>query len=106
MLSATIQSGDAATGCRFIRLNIDPGEGRYTVQPQVLYWPRPLQVRALDTSDGPSSPRRNLWRGRWRSVVGVDNVWQIDDEWWRDEILHRDFVVRLDGDVPLTLNYD
>jgi hypothetical protein len=75
------------------------------MQPKPLNTPQPLQVQALETPDGPS-PRRILWRGRWRAVVGVDDVWQIDDEWWRAEISRRYFLVRLDGDVPMTLFYD
>jgi hypothetical protein len=76
------------------------------VRPAIpLNLPQPLQVQAADTPDGPA-PRAVRWRGRWRRVMAIDDCWHIDDEWWRDEISRRYFVVQLEGDVRVTLFVD
>src|SRR5919202_5439467 len=76
--------------------------------PRALNEPQPLEVQAVETPGGPA-PRLIRWRGRWRRVVGIDDVWHVDDLWWRgpdEEVQRRYFLVRLEGDVPLTLFMD
>ncbi len=47
-----------------------------------------------------------LWRGIYRDVVALHDTWRIDDEWWRDEIARRYFVVELEGGRRLTVYHD
>lgn len=51
-------------------------------------------------------PRRVAVRGGWRNVVAVVDRWRIDDEWWREEISRRYFVVELQGGKRQTLYED
>jgi len=49
----------------------------------------------------------NAVRGRWRDVAGVDEVWRIDDEWWRPRPVSRRYVrCSLDDGTCLTLYED
>jgi hypothetical protein len=47
-----------------------------------------------------------LWRGVYRRVAAIHDSWRIDDEWWREEIARRYFVVELDDGRRLTLYHD
>ncbi len=64
--------------------------------------PQPIAVDAGD--DG--LPRAMLWRGVYRPVRAIHDTWRIDDEWWREEIARRYFVVGLEGGRRLTLYRD
>ena len=76
------------------------------MQPRALNTPQPLEVQAHDTPDGPV-PRAVRWRGRWRPVVGIDDLLHVDYEWWTDhEISRRYFLVRLEGELRPTLFVD
>jgi len=49
---------------------------------------------------------RDGWRAFVR-VVEVQDVWRIDDEWWRERPISRLYYrVRLEGDIDLTLYHD
>ena len=77
--------------------------------------PRPLRVR-LDEGGEPvevtPSPRGRAGRRGSRSgtplaVEGVEEVWRIAEEWWRDTPLRRTYYrVLVDGGRPLTLFHD
>jgi hypothetical protein len=46
-------------------------------------------------------------KGRWRSVVSIDEVWSIDEEWWRERpIVRMYYRVILEGDRPITVFRD
>ena len=47
--------------------------------------PRRVQVEA----DSQGQPCRVVLRGRWQPVERVRDVWRIDDEWWREQPIHR-----------------
>jgi hypothetical protein len=46
-------------------------------------------------------------KGRWRRVVAIDDVWSIDEEWWREKpIVRMYYRVNLDGDRQITVFRD
>lgn len=49
--------------------------------------PRPVEART-DADNRPTTIRKNK---EWLAVVGVDEVWRVDDEWWRKEPIARTF---------------
>lgn len=51
-------------------------------------------------------PLAALWRGVFRQVATIHDTWRIDDEWWREEIARRYFLVELDNGRRLTLYHD
>ena len=51
-------------------------------------------------------PTAILWRGTYRRVCAIHDTWRIDDEWWRDEIARRYFVVEFEGGRRLTVFCD
>jgi hypothetical protein len=52
------------------------------------------------------TPTTLLWRGAYRRVTALHDTWRVDDEWWRDEIARRYFVVEVEGGRRLTLYHD
>lgn len=64
--------------------------------------PSPAAVEAT----GQGMPRAVLWRGVYRRVQAIHDSWRIDDEWWREEVSRRYFVVELDSGRRLTLFRD
>ena len=67
--------------------------------------PQPLEVEAVGGPDGPR-PRWVVWHGRRRAVASIDEEWQVDDEWWRDEVSRRYYAVTLADGGRLTLFHD
>lgn len=58
--------------------------------------PQPIDLRV----DRLGRPVAIPWKGRWRAVQKVQDVWRIDDEWWRAEISRLYFLVVLaDGQL-------
>ena len=57
-------------------------------------------------ADGRGAPKAVLWKGAFSAVVGISDTWRIDDEWWREEIARRYFVVELQGGRRITLFHD
>ena len=74
------------------------GDGRF----RPLNEPSPAAVEATPRG----APKAMLWRGTYRRVVAVHDTWRIDDEWWRDEIARRYFVVELEGGRRVTIFHD
>ena len=65
--------------------------------------PRRVQVEA----DAQGQPCRVVLRGRWQPVEGVRDVWRIDDEWWREQPIHRIYYeVILNEGAVTTLFHD
>ena len=62
-------------------------------------------VEAEADATGPR-PRWVVWRGTRRPVVAVDDEWQVDDEWWRDEVRRRYFALVLANGRRLTIFHD
>jgi len=52
---------------------------------QPLNVPRPLRVR----EGGGGRPRLLYLKGGVRKVQQILDIWQVDDEWWRDPISRR-----------------
>lgn len=64
--------------------------------------PAPVAVEA----DAHGLPQAVLWKGVFTPVAGIADSWRIDDEWWREEIARRYFVVELQGGRRITLYHD
>ena len=50
---------------------------------------QPIAVPVKVDEDG--SPAELKLRGKWLKVESVDDRWRIDDEWWRDEPVSRNY---------------
>ena len=66
--------------------------------------PQPVRVEAEADGERPIA----VWeRGVRLPVARVEDVWRIDDEWWREEHVARTyFEVLLEGGKRLTLFFD
>jgi hypothetical protein len=64
--------------------------------------PRPLAVEADENGE----PKAVVQRGAYQPVRAIHDTWRIDDEWWRDEIARRYFLVELEGGRRLCLYHD
>ncbi|HQX62197.1 MAG TPA: hypothetical protein PK593_01925 [Thermomicrobiales bacterium] len=69
---------------------------------RTLNQPKELEVEA----DERGLPRRVIRRRQRLRVASVLDVWRIDDEWWREEISRRYFLVVLEGGVSRTIYQD
>ncbi len=62
--------------------------------------PQPVQVELGDTG----KPTAIAERGERRAVVAVNEVWRVDDEWWRHEQIARRYAdVVLEGGAHVVL---
>lgn len=74
--------------------------GAHRLRP--LNTPAPVRLRAED-----GVPQAVLQRARWRRVDHVDDVWRIDDGWWRPSPIARTyFRVALENGHVLILYRD
>ena len=65
---------------------------------------QPVRLKA-DPRHG--APAEIEVRGRWYTVARVEEVWRVDDGWWRPHPVSRTYVrVALDDGRPLTLFRD
>ena len=55
-----------------------------TNQLQPLNEPKSIKVKA-----DPNGYPTYIYLGRWLKVASVDEVWRIDDEWWRETPVSR-----------------
>lgn len=69
---------------------------------RTLNQPKELEVEA----DERGLPWRVIRRRQRLRVASVLDVWRIDDEWWREEISRRYFLVVLEGGVSRTIYQD
>jgi hypothetical protein len=68
---------------------------------RIVNQPQPLSVRA----DDGGLPREIVRHGAHR-VVAIQDVWRIDDEWWREPISRRYFQIVLDSGEIRTIYHD
>jgi len=80
----------------------DPGTAAGAGRFRPLNAPQPIAVEASLQGD----PQAVVWRGTYRRVQAIRERWRIDDEWWRDEIARRYFVVELEGGRRITVFHD
>jgi hypothetical protein len=72
---------------------------------RVLNAPTPVEVFAGSTGQ-PETVRRADWPDP-RRIAGVQEMWRIDDEWWRERPISRLYYqVLLQDGVALTLYHD
>ena len=90
-----VQDPRTPAGARSLR-DVKPGAFRPLNQPA------PTAVEA--SPEG--RPLAVLWRGVFRRVAAIHDTWRIDDEWWRQEIVRRYFLVELEDGRRLTLYRD
>ncbi len=64
--------------------------------------PRPIRVR---TGSG-GRPRVLYMRGGSRRVAQIREIWQVDDEWWREPISRRYATLVLEDGLTVTLYRD
>lgn len=65
--------------------------------------PVPVEVR-VNAQGSPVAVRRSAW-SRAREVVGLQDLWRIDDEWWRAHPISRLYHLLLLADDTLLLVY-
>ncbi len=71
-----------------------------TLQP--LKQPRPVRVEA----DGSGEPVAVVLGGQRLVVVQVQDVWRIDDEWWREEVSRQYYRLLLEDGRTVTVYHD
>ena len=71
-----------------------------TLQP--LKQPRPVAVETNESGE----PVAVVLRGRRLAVAQVQDVWRIDDEWWREEISRLYYRLLLEDGRPLVVFHD
>ena len=64
--------------------------------------PSPLAVEATPRG----APTAVLWRGAYKRITAIHATWRVDDEWWREEIARRYFIVEVEGGRRLSLYRD
>lgn len=57
----------------------------------------------VDASGGPALV---VLHGRRLKVSAIQEVWRIEDEWWREPISRRYYLVLLDGGILRTIYQD
>jgi hypothetical protein len=81
--------------------NSGPTPGSHPIRP--VNPPIPMKVR----ENARKSPVAVHINGRWRSVVSIDEVWSIDEEWWRERpIVRMYYQVTLENDTQITVFRD
>ena len=71
-----------------------------TLQP--LKQPRPVAVE----TDGSGEPVAVVLGGQRLAVAQVQDVWRIDDEWWREEVSRLYYRLLLEDGRPVTVYHD
>jgi hypothetical protein len=69
---------------------------------------RPLnQPSAVGVKVSDGVPSEVLWRGTWRCCSRVEEVWRVEDGWWRPRPIRRTyFRLALEDSLVLTLYLD
>jgi hypothetical protein len=65
--------------------------------------PQPVAVRVDAQSGLPYALRE---RQQWRKIERIQDMWHVDDEWWREPISRRYIQVVLRGGTLRTLFHD
>jgi hypothetical protein len=79
-----------------------PRQPEDTATIVVLNRPRPVGVEADDRA----LPRALVLGPRRLRVEAIQDVWRIDDEWWREPIARRYFLIALEGGTVRTIFHD
>jgi hypothetical protein len=64
--------------------------------------PRPVRVEADESGE----PVAVVLGGQRLAVAQVEDVWRIDDEWWREEVSRLYYRLLLEDGRPLTVYRD
>ena len=80
---------------------------------KILNTPRVIKVRTNSTGNPtaiymPSSAQLRS-NGKWVKVIKVENLWKVNDEWWRGpdkEISRLYYVLRIDSGQQITMFLD
>jgi len=64
--------------------------------------PRPVAV----TADDAGEPVAVVLGGRRLAVERIEDVWRIDDEWWREEVSRLYYRLLLEAGRPLVVFHD
>ena len=80
---------------------------------KILNTPRVIKVRTNSTGNPtaiymPSSTQLRS-NGKWVNVIKVENLWKVNDEWWRgadEEISRLYYVLRIDSGQQITMFLD
>ena len=80
---------------------------------KILNTPRVIKVRINSTGNPtdiyiPSSAQLRS-NGKWVKVIKVENLWKVNDEWWRGpdkEISRLYYVLRMDSGQQITMFLD
>ena len=80
---------------------------------KILNTPRVIKVRTNSTGNPtaiymPSSEHLRS-NGKWVNVIKVENLWKVNDEWWRgadEEISRLYYVLRIDSGQQITMFLD
>ena len=102
----------------------DSAQASGTVTIRALNGPRELSVRtaegsgrrsgAGDLKQGSACFAKNVktpvalrLQGRWFAVESVEDIWRIDDEWWRERAVSRMYYrCTVDGGMSVTVFHD
>ena len=73
--------------------------------------PKELIVRTAQGSEffatNAKKPVSLRLHGRWFEVESVEDIWRIDDEWWREEAVSRMYYrCAVDGGMSVTVFHD
>jgi hypothetical protein len=80
-----------------------PGTSACPDRVRSLNLPRSVDVE-LDAQSG--LPHALCERQHWRKIERIQDIWHIDDEWWREPISRRYFQIILRGGALRTLFHD
>ncbi|MGI8551639.1 MAG: hypothetical protein ACR2PL_12770 [Dehalococcoidia bacterium] len=64
--------------------------------------PKPIEI----SSDAEGRPLSVNRRGQKLRVLGIQNEWRIDDEWWREPLARRYYLLHLAGGRLLSVFQD
>jgi len=64
----------------------------------------PREIAVLPNQAG--VPAAIIRKGARRRVLQAKDTWRIDDEWWRQEISRRYYLLELEGGIRLTVFQD
>jgi len=64
----------------------------------------PREIAVLPNQAG--VPAAIIRKGARRRVLQAKDTWRIDDEWWRQEVSRRYFLLELEGGIRLTVFQD
>ena len=77
--------------------------GSTTGRLRRLNQPQPTEVRTADSG----VPAEVLFKGSWRRCARVEEVWRVEDGWWRPNPVKRTyFRLALEDDLLLTVYMD